>query len=112
MDRLLDKRLRSPINRRLAKHLCHEQPYLFTFLHCPGLDATNNAAERAARPIVIARKTWGGNRTPLGAITQKILASILRSCWQQGKDTFSRLTQLMRSPLQMILDIIPASLSP
>jgi hypothetical protein len=25
-----------------------------------GLDATNNAAERALRGVVIARKVWGG----------------------------------------------------
>jgi len=112
MDRLLQRTFRSPINRRFAKHLRHEQPYLFSFLHYPGLDATNNAAERAIRPAVIARKTWGGNRTPQGAQTQKILASILRTCWQQGKDTFSRLTELLRSPTQAILDIVPASLSP
>jgi transposase len=112
IDRLLEKILRSPINRRLAKHLRHERPHLFTFLHCPGIDATNNTAERAIRPAVIARKTWGGNRTQAGAQTQKILASILRTCWQQGKNTFSRLTDLMRSPTEVILDIVPASLSP
>jgi len=77
----------------------------------------NNAAERAIRPAVIARKTWGGNRTASGAKTvtpktQKILASILRTCWQQRNDSFSSLTKLMRSPQQMILDIVPASLSP
>jgi transposase len=112
MDLLLEKILRSPINRRLAKHLRHERPHLFTFLHCPGINATNNKAEQAIRPAVIARKTWGGNRTQTGAQTQKILASILRTCWQQGKDTFSRLTDLMRSPTEVILDIVPASLSP
>jgi len=37
----------------------------------------NNAAERAIRPAVIARKTWGGNRTASGAKTKMILASIL-----------------------------------
>ena len=112
MDRLLDKSFRSKLNRRFAKHLHHERPYLFSFLYCPDLDATNNAAERAIRPAVIARKTWGGNRTASGAKTQKILASILRTCWQQRKDSFSSLTKLMRSPQQMILDIVPACLSP
>lgn len=113
MDRLLDRTFRSPLNRRLAKHLRHELPYLFTFLHCPDfLDATNNAAERALRPAVIARKTWGGNRTRHGAQTQQILASILRTCWQQGKDTFHQFTQLMRSSHPLILDIIPVSQSP
>jgi len=107
MDRLLDKSFRSKLNRRFAKHLRHERPYLFSFLYCPDLDATNNTAERAIRPAVIARKTWGGNRTASGAKTQKILVSILRTCWQQRKDSFSALTKLMRSPHQMILDIVP-----
>ncbi len=113
LDRWLARPFRSPLNRRLAKHLGHERPHLFTFLRCPGgIDATNNAAERALRPAVVARKTWGGNRTPKGAEAQKILASVLRTCRQQGKESFSRLTGLMRSPQRVILDIVPASHSP
>jgi transposase len=112
MDRLLAATFRLPENRRLAKHLRHEQPHLFTFLKCPGIEATNNAAEQAIRPAVIARKTWGGNRTHNGARTQQILASILRTCKQQGKDTFSRLVGLFRAPSQQVLDIVPAALSP
>jgi hypothetical protein len=34
LDRLLDKNYQTEANRRLAKHLDHESPYLFTFLHC------------------------------------------------------------------------------
>jgi len=112
MDRLLAHISRLPANRRLAKHLRHEQPHLFTFLHCPGIEPTNNAAEQALRPAVIARKTWGGNRTHNGARTQQILASVLRTCRQQGKEAFSRLMGLLRSPSQQILDIVPAALSP
>ena len=47
LDRLLTHAYRDAANRRLAKHLIHERPYLFTFLYCPGLDATNNAANAA-----------------------------------------------------------------
>ena len=47
LDRLLTRSYRDAANRRLAKHLIHERPYLFTFLYCPGLDATNNAANAA-----------------------------------------------------------------
>jgi transposase len=112
MDRLLARTFHLPTNRRLAKHLRHEQPHLFTFLHCPGIEATNNAAEQAIRPAVIARKTWGGNRTKNGARAQQILASVLRTCRQQGKDSFSRLIGLLRSPSQQILDLVPAALSP
>jgi transposase len=112
MDRLLDSSFHAPANRRLANHLLHEQPHLFSFLHCPGLDATNNTAERAIRPAVVARKTWGGNRTQKGARTQEVLASVLRTFWQQRKDSFTGLVGLLRSPRQRILDIVPASLSP
>ncbi len=106
---MLETRRRNPANRRLARHLKHERLWLFTFLHCPGLDATNNAAERAIRGMVIARKVWGGNRTWEGARTQQILASVLRTCWQQGKDAFTRCVKLLRAPRTVILDIVPGA---
>jgi transposase len=109
LDRLLEKTYRHPANRRLAKHLEHERPYLFTFLYCPGLDATNHEAERAIRWMVIARKVWGGNRTWEGARTQQILVSVLRTCWQQGKDAFTRLVGLLHAPRRVILDIVPGA---
>jgi transposase len=109
LDRLLDKTYRNPENRRFAKHLEHERPYLFTFLNCPGLDATNHEAERAVRWMVIARKVWGGNRTWAGAQTQQILVSLMRTCWQQDKDPFARLSLLLRSPGAQILDIVPVA---
>src|SRR5438128_1344715 len=109
MDRLVSKTYRDAANRRLAKHLRHEQPWLFTFLHCPGIEATNNAAERALRPAVVARKTWGGNRTENGAKTQQMLISILTTCRQQGKDSFDRITELFLSSAPMVLDLVPNS---
>jgi transposase len=93
----------------LARHLAHERLWVFTFLHCPGLDATNNIAERAIRGMVIARKVWGGNRTWKGARTHQILASVLRTCWQQGKDAFTRCVRLLRAPRTVILDIVPGA---
>jgi transposase len=107
LDRMLEKPYHNPANRRLARHLEHEQPWLFTFLSCPGLDATNHAAERAIRGMVIARKVWGGNRTWEGARTQQVLVSVLRTCWQQGKDAFALLVSLLRAPRTAILDLVP-----
>jgi transposase len=109
LDRMLETSRRNAANRRLARHLEHELLWLFTFLHCPGLDATNNAAERAIRGMVIARKVWGGNRTWEGARTQQILVSVLRTCWQQGKDAFTRCVSLLRAPRAVILDIVPGA---
>jgi transposase len=109
LDRLLARTYREPANRRLAKHLRHERPYLFTFLYCPGLvDATNNLAERVMRMLVVIRKNWGGNRTGNGARAQAILTSVLCTARQQDKDVFELLTDLLRSRQPKLLDILPA----
>jgi transposase len=112
LDRLLEKNYRTEANRRLAKHLGHEFPYLFTFLHCPDLEATNNRGERAIRPAVMARHLCGGSRTWNGARTQQNLSSVLRTCQQQAKDSFGMLVDLFRNPQSKILDLLPNSLSP
>jgi len=112
LDRLLENHYRHPANRRLAKHLDHEFPHLFTFLDCPGVEATNNRAERALRPAVKARYGRGGNRTPAGARTQEVLASVLQTCRQQGKGSFPLLLELLRSPQVFPLDLVPQAQPP
>lgn len=82
-------------NERLAKHLYANRDALWTFLKHPGGDATNWRAEQALRPLVAARKVWGGNRTPAGARTQAILASVLRTCWQQRLASLEVLRQII-----------------
>jgi transposase len=114
LDRLLQSNYQDPANRRLAKHLSHERPYMFTFLYCPGLvDATNNLAERVMRILVVIRKTWGGNRTENGARAQAILTSVLCTARQQDKDIFHLVVDLLRSQQPKLLDILPSGvLSP
>jgi len=108
LDRLLSRTYQDPANRRFAKHLRHERPYLFTFLYCPGLvDATNNLAERVMRILVMIRKNWGGNRSENGARAQAILTSVLCTARQQDKDAFQLLVDLLRSPKPKLLDILP-----
>lgn len=108
LDRLLARSYRERANRRLANHLRHERPYLFTFLYCPGLvDATNNVAERVMRLLVVIRKNWGGNRTENGARAQAVLTSVLCTARQQDQDVFELLTDLLRSPQPKLLDLLP-----
>jgi transposase len=110
LDRLLLRPVWDSANRRLKNHLWRERPYLFTFLYCPGLDATNNAAERALRPLVVARKNWGGNRTQNGARAQAVLTSILQTAKQQGKKPFDVLLELLCGRDQhKILDLVPGT---
>jgi transposase len=95
----------SQANQRLANHLRGERDAIFTFLRCPGLDATNYRAEQAIRPMVVTRKTWGGNRTSIGAHTQSVLASILQTCRQQARSAVDTFQLLLRSPQPLTLDL-------
>jgi transposase len=108
LDRLLARSYQDLANRRLAKHLRHERAYLFTYLYCPGLDASNNAAERAIRALIGARKNWGGNRTQKGARAQAVLTSILQTAKQQGQNPFEVVVELLcgRDP-HKILALVP-----
>jgi transposase len=105
LDRILQGHYRSPRNRRLANHLLREREALFTFLSCPGLEATNWRAEQAIRPMVVTRKVWGGNRTSRGAFTQGILVSILQTCRQQLRSAPAILQKLICAPQPKPLDL-------
>lgn len=109
LDRALQRSYRSGANERFANHLYRERNYVFTFLYYPGLDATNWRGEQAIRPAVVARKVWGGNRTPHGAHTQEILLSVLHTCWQQGRSAQPVLTELLCSPTALRLNLLPAT---
>jgi transposase len=104
MERLLAPHYRSPENQRFAKHLLHEYDHLFTYLNCPGLEATNWRGEQAIRPAVVARKVWGGNRTENGAHVQEVLTSVLRTSRQRAADPLPSLAALLRSPESYVLD--------
>ena len=70
------------IRNRLAKHV----PDLVRCLEEPEVEPTNNRAERALRPAVIARKLSCGNKTEAGRRTWEILASLAATCCQKGED--------------------------
>jgi transposase len=89
LHRLLAWPRANAANERFARHLVKHRDQLFTFLYCPGLDATNYRAEQAIRPAVVNRKVWGGSRTEVGAGAQSILMSVLRTCAQQHRDALA-----------------------
>jgi hypothetical protein len=71
-----------PQEKAIHHRLSQQRNHLFTFLDHPGVDATNNLAERQLRPAVIARKLSCGNKTMAGTRTFQILASIAATCAQ------------------------------
>jgi transposase len=81
---------------RLAARLRKYDTRLTTFLHDAKVDGTNNAAERALRPPVVMRKITGGNRSDEGAKAWAILASVMRTAQQQGRDVLATIKILLR----------------
>jgi len=75
-----------PDEERVAARLRKRRHLLFTFLDHPGVEPTNNRAERALRPAVIARKLSCGNKTERGKRTWEILASLAATCRQTARD--------------------------
>jgi hypothetical protein len=88
----------------MIKHRDH----LFTFLYVDEVEPTNNAAERALRPAVIARKLSAGNRSPTGSHTHSILASLAQTARQNGQD-FVRAAKaiLCHSDTNYIAPVLP-----
>jgi succinate dehydrogenase hydrophobic anchor subunit len=43
------------------------------------------------------------------SLHQQVLVSVLRTCWQQGKDAFERVVSLLRARRSTILDIVPGA---
>jgi transposase len=99
-------------NERLANHLYFNRDLLLTFLYFRGLDATNWRAEQALRPAVVARKVWGGNRTPSGAHTQEVLLSVLQTCRQQKRSWLPVLVEMLCSPVRKSWNLIQSDRSP
>jgi len=82
------------LSKRMDKHMDE----LFTFVEYPGCPSENNAAERAIRPAVIARKVSGGTRSARGSRTRCVLMSLFGTWQLQDKD-----------PLQACADMIISS---
>jgi transposase len=100
LDQLVaeSRRFSDADNARFARRLRKQRRHLFLFLFEPGVEATNNRAERAIRPAVITRKTGGCNKTERGARTHAVLASILVTLKQQGIRAADYLPEVLLAP--------------
>lgn len=75
-----------PMEEAVRARLWKQRDHLFVFLDQPGVDPTNNLAERQLRPAVIRRKLSCGNKSRRGAHTFEVLASLAATCRQCGED--------------------------
>jgi transposase len=82
----------------LAKRIRRYLQDLFTFVAVPGVPPTNNAAERALRPLVIARKVSGGTRSAAGSTCRMVLASIAATARLRGLDPTETFVAILTNP--------------
>jgi len=85
--------------KTLAKLTLKYMHELFTFILVPGVDPTNNLAERALRPGVRQRKIWGCFRRKEGAKKRDIMMSVMGTMKIQKKDFFTRGKEYILSKL-------------
>lgn len=69
---------------------------LFVFVQHPAVPSHNNAAERAVRGPVIARKICGGTRSAQGSATKMLLFSLLDTCVVRALDPVTALEGMLR----------------
>jgi len=86
---LRERRLKDPHNRRLLNELGwpHDRGNLLRFLDDPRIEPTNNRAERALRPAVIARKVSQCSKTARGAQTFAAFTSVVRTLAKTGAES-------------------------
>lgn len=89
LDDLSAVRSTNKKTRLVAARLQKYREEWFTFVDHPGVDPTNNAAERGLRPSVVMRKISGGNRSDKGAHNHEVIMSVMGTWQKQGKDFFT-----------------------
>lgn len=98
-DHLRMRGLQDPDNQRLLDGigLQHDRGRVLNFLYKPDVEPTNNRAERALRPAVIARKVSHCSKNQRGANAFAAFTSVARTAVKQGAatvtQTFQRLIQ-------------------
>jgi transposase len=98
---LRDRRLKDADNQRLLNELGwhHDRGNLVRFLEDPRLEPTNNRAERALRPAVIARKVSQCSKNRRGTHAFEAFTSVVRTLTKQGIDSLVEgLYHLFRFP--------------
>ncbi len=65
---------------RICKELLKAEPMLWRFMASPGLDLTNNTAERALRPSVIWRKTRFFSQPERGDLFRARVMTVAETC--------------------------------
>jgi transposase len=86
---------RTKYHRQFAKNLLTRWPALWTYTHTPGVEPTNNHAERGLRGAVIYRKLSLGSQSDQGERTIERLLSASITCRLRKQSLHDYLTQVI-----------------
>lgn len=101
---LRPRQLRDPDNQRLLDGIGrqHDQQRVVNFLSNPQVEPTNNRAERALRPAIIARKVSHCSKNESGAEAFAAFTSVARTAVKKGivtvTDAFLKVVYSSRQP--------------
>ena len=88
-------RVNTAPERVLAERMTGFISELFAFVANPEIPSENNAAERAIRPAVVARKISGGTRSARGSRTSSILRSLFETWTLRGHNTIDACREMI-----------------
>ncbi len=91
---------RHPKTARFCEGLLEEYAALWTFCEVPGIDPTNNAAERALRHAVILRKISLGTQSERGNRWIERVCSVRESCRLQHRPVIGYLIDVATASQQ------------
>jgi transposase len=96
-ERFLAEPVLNRAEQKIRNRLRKQREHLLGCLYEAAAEPTNNRAERALRPAVIARKLSCGNKTVRGKSTWETLASLAVTSRQRGIDFVSQLTTQLQA---------------
>jgi hypothetical protein len=85
----------------LCQRLLRHEGELFEFVRQAGVEATNNRAERAIRPLTVARKISGGTRSAGGSTTRMRLQTLFTSWAAKGQDPLQACLAMLQAQIPL-----------
>jgi transposase len=82
---------------RTCRHILRLRQALWTFIDTPGVEPTNNLAERTLRSYVIWRKVGFGAQSARGSRYLERIMTVVGSCRLQGRNLLGFLTQAVQA---------------
>lgn len=81
----------------LCRGILREEPSMWTFVNRPGVEPTNNDAERAIRPAVLLRKCSQGTQSYRGNLFVERLQTVSATLRRQGRNVFEYLVTALQA---------------